>query len=290
MEEFEYLSPANLPQLLRYLSSPGGHIISGGTDLIPKLRSGSVKVSTVIDISRVEELRFIREENEWIHIGARTTYADVLSSPILARYAPVLVEATHLVASPMARARGTIGGNIGNASPAGDSIPPLLVLEAEATLLNPAGERILPLEKLITGPMKTALTADEVIHHISFHKPPANRGFGFEKLGPRQGMTISIATAAAAIELDQEQAISIARIAVGAVAPTPIRCKTAEKLLPGRQPVEETWKLAAEAVLKLIAPINDVRATADYRRKASGVLVERALRAAAEMAARSAQP
>jgi len=288
MEEFEYLSPANLPQLLQFLSFPGGRVIAGGTDLIPKLRSGTLHISSLIDIGHVEELRFIQEDAEWVRIGAGTTYADVLESPVLARYAPVLIQATRLVASPMARARGTIGGNIGNASPAGDSMPPLLVLDAEATLINPAGQRVLPLEEVVIGSMKTLLAPDEIIHHVSFRKPPASRGFGFEKLGPRQGMTISIATTAAAIELNTNQTISTARIALGAVAPTPLRCKIAEELLLDRKPVEETWKLAVEAALKNMAPIDDVRASQEYRRKVTGVLLERALQSAADLAKRSA--
>ena len=288
MEEFEYYSPKNLSQLLQFLAVPGGRIIAGGTDLIPKLRSNTLNLAALIDISHVEELRFIREDDERVHIGARTTYADVLESPLLARYAPVLIQATHLVASPMARARGTIGGNIGNASPAGDTFPPLLVLNAEATLLSPTGQRALPLEQVVVGPMQTVLAPDEIIHHISFNKPSANCGFGFEKLGPRQGMTISIATAAAAIELNTNQTISAVRIAFGAVAPTPIRCKAAEQLLLGRKASAESWKLAVESAVNIIAPIDDVRASADYRRKAAGVLLERALRTAAELAKRSA--
>ena len=288
MEEFEYYSPKNLTQVLRFLTAPGGRIIAGGTDLIPKLRSNTLNITALIDISHVEELRFIREDDKQIHIGARTTYADVLESPLLARYAPVLLQATQLVASPMARARGTIGGNIGNASPAGDTFPPLLVLNAEATLLSPTGRRALLLEEVVVGPMQTVLAPDEIIHHISFHKPSAHCGFGFEKLGPRQGMTISIATAAAAIELNTNQTISDARIAFGAVAPTPIRCKAAEQLLLGRKPGAESWKLAVEFAVNMIAPIDDVRASADYRHKAAGVLLERALRTAAELAKRSA--
>ena len=286
MEEFEYFSPTDLSQLLQLLASPGGRILAGGTDLIPRLRSNTLNVSALIDISHIDELRFIREDAERVYIGSRSSYADVLESPVLSQYAPVLVQASRLVGSPMARARGTIGGNIGNASPAGDSLPPLLVLDADAALVGPRGGRVLLLEELLTGPMKTALTPDEIIHHISFPKPPAIRGFGFEKLGPRQGMTISIATAAAAIEINNNK-ISAARIALGAVAPTPIRCKAAEELLIGREPEEGAWKLAVEAALKKIAPIDDVRATADYRRKATGVLLKRALASASEMAKRS---
>ena len=287
MEEFEYFSPTDLPQLLQLLASPGGRILAGGTDLIPRLRSNILNVSALIDISHVEELQFIREDAERVYIGSRTSYADVLESPVLSQYAPVLVQASRFVGSPMARARGTIGGNIGNASPAGDSLPPLLVLNADVSLVSPRGERVLPLEELLTGPMKTDLAPDEIIHHISFPKPPTDRGFGFEKLGPRQGMTISITTAAAAIELNSNNTISATRIALGAVAPTPIRCKAAEGLLIGRKPGKETWKLALEAALKEIAPIDDVRASADYRRKTTGVLLERALQSASEMAKRS---
>lgn len=288
MQEFDFQSPQTLDEVFQCLAAPGAHLIAGGTDVIPRMRAGIFPAAQLIDLNRVEALRYIREEDGGIRLGALTTYAEILRSPLLAQFASALGAATRRVASPMARQRGTLGGNLANASPAADSVPPLLVLDSWVRLAGPHGMRELPLTEFFRGPGKTVLAPDEIIESIFFHKHAPSWGFGYEKLGPRQGMTISILSAAAALELGTDGRIKAVRIALGAAAPTPVRCPRAEQALLGHLPAAPAWQSAAENLSVDISPIDDVRASGEYRRKAAGVLVTRALQSAAESAQRSA--
>jgi carbon-monoxide dehydrogenase medium subunit len=282
MQEFDFYAARTLDELCRILAETGGRVIAGGTDVLVQMQRGVFPADCLVDASRVAELRFIREENGWIQIGALTTYADLLASPLLRQTAPLLLEAAALVGAPQTRCRGTLGGNIANASPAGDTLPPLLALNAKIRLVSQYGERTLPLADVLRGPGKTCLERGEVIHSISFARLAEPAGMVFLKLGNRHGMCISVVSVAAALVVDGR--ITDARIALGAVAPTAVRSSHAEAVLAGQVSGPQVFQRSARAVLDDIAPISDVRGTAAYRRQAAERLVRRALELAVERA------
>jgi CO/xanthine dehydrogenase FAD-binding subunit len=284
MQEIEFLAAASLDDVYRLLADTGGRVIAGGTDVIVQMQRGVFPADTLIDVSGIADLRFIRAEAGRIHVGALTTYADVLASRLLHEAAPALVQAAATVGAPQTRSRGTLGGNIGNASPAGDLLPPLLALDAAVRLTSAAGSRALPLDDLLVGPRQTRLAPGEIIHSVSFERPPSPSGAVFLKLGNRSGMAIAVVSAAAALVMDAQGRIAAGRVALGAVAPRAVRCPHAEVILSGQQPNAALFDEAAHAVQDDIAPITDIRGTAAYRRQAAERLVNRALRLAFEQA------
>ena len=280
MQEIDFYTATSLEELHRLAQETGGRVIAGGTDVLVRMQRGSFPAETLIDASRVGALRFIREEDERIHIGALTTYADMLSSARLKEAAPALVQAAATVGAPQTRYRGTLGGNIGNASPAGDTLPPLLALDAQVTLTRQAGERVLSLAQVLVGPGQTCLEPGEIIHSVTFNRLSRPSGAVFLKLGSRRGMAIAVVNVAVALVPTPEGRIAAARVALGAVAPTAVRCPHAEAALVGQVPSGAVFEAAAEAVQEDIAPISDIRGTAEYRRHAAGRLLKRALQEA----------
>ncbi len=284
MQEINFLTAATLDDLYRLLADTGGRVIAGGTDVIVQMQRGAFPADTLIDVSRIADLRFIRAEAGRIHIGALTTYSDVLASSALHEAAPALVQAAATVGAPQTRSRGTIGGNIGNASPAGDMLPPLLTLDATVTLASAAGTRVLPLDDMLVGPRQTRLAPGEIVYSVSFERLPRPFGAVFLKLGNRNGMAISVVSAAAVLALGAQGQIAVGRIALGAVAPRAVRSPHAEAVLAGQHSSAGLFSEAARAVQDDIAPITDIRGTAAYRRQAAERLVHRALRQAFEQA------
>jgi CO/xanthine dehydrogenase FAD-binding subunit len=282
MESFEYFSPKTMDNVHRLLSDQGGKILAGGTDLLVQMRSGKLLPERIIDISQVQELRYIYEDSECIHIGALTTWHELEINPTVQKYAPALVQAAHRVGAPMTRNRGTLGGNLGNSSPAADSLPPLLALDAEIVLSSSHGERKLSVANFLLGPGKNAAAKDEIIRDISFRKPRSSWGASYLKIGPRQAMIIAIASAAAFLSLNDNGTIDTVRIAVGAVAPTAIRCHRAETSTKGCQPGSAVWRQAGNVAAKEISPIDDIRASNIYRHKSVSILVQRTLASAFE--------
>jgi carbon-monoxide dehydrogenase medium subunit len=284
MQEIDFFAAASLDDLYRLLADTGGRVIAGGTDVIVQMQRSVFPAKTLIDVSRIADLRFIREEADRITIGALTTYADVMASRTLYEAAPALIQAAATVGAPQTRSRGTMGGNIGNASPAGDMLPPLLALDAAVTLTSAAGTRVLPLDEFLVGPRQTHLAPGEIIYSVSFERLPGPSGAVFLKLGNRSGMAIAVVSAAAVLALDVQGRIAAGRVALGAVAPRAVRSPRAEAVLAGQHPTEVLFDEAARAVQSDIAPITDIRSTAAYRRQAAEQLVGRALRQAFKLA------
>jgi CO/xanthine dehydrogenase FAD-binding subunit len=281
MQEFEFYSPRTLEEVCQALADPGAHLIAGGTDVIPQMRDGRFRARRLIDLTRQPDLRSIEEHNGRVHIGALTTYAQMMASSLLQTEAPALVQASSLVGSVQTRHQGTLGGNIGNASPAGDTLPPLLVLNAEVTLVSEDGERSLALAELLQGPGKTAIGGREVIHHVSIERPRPNASSILMRLGNRRGMAVSVASVALLLRLGEDKVVDEARIALGAVAPTAMRCPRAETLLSGEPLTRTLVEEAAQTAAAECSPIDDVRGTAGYRRNAVAQLVGRGLQALA---------
>ena len=277
MKRTDYLTPRTLEETLKALRlrRKGAQIIAGGTDLIPRIRSGSVKPSILIDL-RLLKLNHITVERNFIRIGACATHTEFLESSSLSKYLPMLVETAKEIAGPPVRNRGTIGGNLVNASPAADFASPLLVYDARVALQNWFEERVIPLEDFFVQPGKTVLKSDEMLTEIIIPSVPRDTGAKFIKLGKRKAMAIAVASVAVRLTVEKG-VISIARIALGSVAPTPIRAKNAEAFLVGKIPDEKIFAEAGQIASSESSPISDIRASENYRKKMVSVLTRRAL-------------
>ncbi|RJP48063.1 MAG: xanthine dehydrogenase family protein subunit M [Anaerolineaceae bacterium] len=207
-----------------------------------------------------------------------------MDSALLQSANPALVAAAVSLGCNQTRHRGTLGGNIANASPAADTVPALLAFDAQVRLLRKDGERSMPLKEFLVGPGKTKLAPGELIHSVTFSRLSGSWGAAFQKLGKRNGMAISVVSVAAAVVLDPAGMVRDARVALGSVAPTGARSPRVEKMLIGREASPGVIQDAANAVVADISPISDVRSTAEYRRYAACILTRRALEQAIEQA------
>ena len=279
MEHIEYLAPRKLDETLKVVEKTPGEtqFIAGGTNVIPNMRSGKISPKILIDLSRLEGLDYIREENNLIAVGSLTTISEIAASDLIRRHAPVLSSAAGKLGNPLTRNRATIGGNLADASPAADMAPPLLSLEAIVhTKASGGEERQIPLDKFFLGPNKTALDKNEIIVQIVFIKPKdAAKGHYF-KLGLRNSMAISVASISLMLELKGKVCLK-ARIAVGAVAPTPVRIRKVEKNLEGKEINDKIIQECSALVREEIMPISDIRASAAYRNWVTPVLIGRAI-------------
>lgn len=257
---------------------PQARLVAGGTDLLVQLRDNPDSSPALVDLTRARDLATIgpAPEGGALFLGAATTYAAILRSDLVWQAAPLLVQAVAQIGSPQVRARGTVGGNLGTATPAGDTLPVLLVLEARLHLLGPRGRRTLPLEEFFVGPRQTALEPGEVIAAVEIPLQAARRG-AFAKFRLRRALAISVASVAAAVEEDESGRVTWARVALGAVAPTPRRALAAEEALIGSHLTPEAITTAADAAAASAEPIDDLRGSAAYRRELVRVLVRRVL-------------
>ncbi len=278
MQSFNFYSPSNLKELVEKLAGEeNARVIAGGTDILPRLHRGMHVADAFIDISKISELKTVAVDGSEVRVGALATYAEIAKSADLLRTAPLLCMAASQVGSYQTRQRGTIGGSLGNASPAGDIIPTLLVMDAEVTLMGINGTRRLPLGQYFVGPGRTRIEKGEFIHHVSFSTLPDNAGIFYYKHGKRKAMACSLVNIAAAVVSDSNSVIQDVRLALGSVAPTAIRCAKTEELLRGKVLTDLLIERASESAGLESSPIDDVRATADYRRHLVRQLVRRAL-------------
>jgi CO/xanthine dehydrogenase FAD-binding subunit len=266
-----YLAPTSLAQALECLRQGEATVLAGGTDLMPQSASGKLKFKpTLMNIQRVPELKGIARDGDTIRIGALVTVTDIMRDALVQKFFPVLVEAGDHFASDQIRNAATLGGNVNNASPAGDLLVPLLVLEAEVELAaKPNGQmmlRRLPIADFFVGPGKTKRAANELLTGVLIPLPPANHFARFFKFGTRPALDISaISIGIAGVRRDG--VLSQVRVAFGAVAPTPVRAPRTEAALEGRRLDRATIDAAAETAQNEVKPIDDVRASAWYRRE-----------------------
>lgn len=283
MNKPDYLAPQTLAEALEKLGKhpQGVHLIAGGTDLVPQMRSRSVEPALLVDL-RLLGLEGIEMNEDGIRIGARATHTDILESDLLAEHCPALVESAADIAGPPIRNRGTVAGNLVNASPAADLAPPLLIYDAQAVLASTRAERLVPLEDFFTGPGETVLSPDEILTEIRLPPVAPNTSSKFIKLGKRKAMAIAVVSVAARLTLDESGNISQARIALGSVAPIPMRAPKAEAVVVGQSPSADLFSEAGQVASSESSPISDIRASGDYRQKMVAVLTRRALLAASE--------
>ena len=263
--------PRTLDDALTALRGLGerARAIAGGTDVLVELQRQPDRSDTLIDLSALGELRYVRRDGEQVVLGGGCTYNDLLAWPAARDAALPLAQAALEVGAPQIRARATIAGNLVTASPANDAIAPLLALDATLTLASAGGERVVALDDFFTGFRRTVLRRDELIREIRFRAlAPSRRGV-FIKLGLRRAQAISVIAVAAVVETGADGTVRAARIAMGCVAPTVVRARDAEAALVGSKLDAATCARAAALARNSASPIDDVRGSADYR---AGVL------------------
>jgi len=261
-------------------------VLTGGTDLLVQMKLKIDKPAHVISVARVPGMDQITARNgHAVSIGSAVTAATLAGHELMRdRFAPLALAASRLGA-PMIRNRATIGGNLVNARPAADLPPPCMVLNAELKLKSAAGERQVSVNEFFLGPGETVIEPHELLLSVHVETPPPWSGGSYIKLGARKTLEISMVNVATLLTLESPDGpIVDARIALGAVAPTPVRAYEAEQLLIGEQPSEELFQRAGEVGVGLCSPITDHRGTMEYRCMMIEVLTKRALRSALEQA------
>jgi carbon-monoxide dehydrogenase medium subunit len=269
-----YFQPATWNEALRLMETyqNQARIVAGGTDVLVELSRGVRPTSTLIDITAIPGLGEIREENGVIHLDALVTHNDVVASSLCVEQALPLAQACWEVGAPQLRTRATVAGNLITASPANDTITPLIALDAEVVLASVAGERVVPLRDFYLGFRRTALQPNELMREIRFPALAANQRGVFVKLGLRRAQAISVIDLAIIVTL-AGTTVRAARIALGSVAPTIIRATEAEAYLEGRELDPAVCQEAGRLARAAATPIDDVRGPADYRRATVEALV-----------------
>ena len=275
MRPFQYLAPRRLDEALSLLT-PEAVPLAGGTDLFLRIERRQTQPDAVVDLKRIPDMDRIEPSDAGLRIGALALMETLAASPLVRKDYDALARSARVVGSIQTRNRATVGGNLANASPAADTATPLMALGAAVEGADADGIRQMPVEQLFLGPGRTALRDNEVLTAILIPAMPARAGSAFERC-VRTAMDIAVVNCAAFLRLDEDGAVAEARIALGAVGPTPLRAASAESLLKGRRFGPGVAEEAAECAAADAQPIDDVRAGADYRREMVRVLTRRAV-------------
>ncbi len=281
LSEFEYLKPTTLSEATGVLKKQSGRarIIAGGTDLLVEMKSRSIQPRMLIDIKSLPGLGNIEfGEKDGLRIGALATMNEIVSSSVIREQFSILSQAAQTIGSMQVRNRGTIGGNLCNASPSSDTAPALLALGARVKIAGERDERTIALEEFFMGPGQTVLQPGEILTEVLISPPVPHTAGAYLKLGIRKAMEIALVSVGVVLSLDKIRGIcKEIKIALGAVAPTPIRSKKAEAVMKGRPLVDEWITQAAQRASEEARPISDLRGSAEYRREMVKVLVQRAI-------------
>ena len=290
LPRFDFHEPLNMEEACQVMSGFGSRakLLAGGTDLIVNMKKGTQSPEHVVSLSRINDLKGVTFAKGRIRIGACVTAAELCESEKIKTLFRALHQGASDLGSPLIRNLATIAGNLVSARPAADLPPPLMAYDAKVVLMKESGEREIPLEDFFTGPGETMIEPDEIVKEILVEKPRDCSGAGYIKLGVRKALEISLVNVAAFVSLDDpDGAIQSARVVLGAVAPTPMRAHSAEKVLLGEKPGEALFVRAGEAAAEDSKPIDDFRAGAEYRRAMVEVLTRRTLDLALNEARRS---
>jgi CO/xanthine dehydrogenase FAD-binding subunit len=279
-----FAAPTALDEALAVLAAdPFARPVAGGTDLVVAARQGRQALpESIVAIDRIEGLAESgRDDEGWLVIGALTSHAWLAASSEVRSGWTALADAAAIVGSPATRATGTVGGNLMNASPAAETVGPLVAFDAVVTLRSQsAGSRDVPVAELATGPGRTTAAAGELLTAVRVPPPAPGSGSAYIRLEYRRAMEIAVVGAAALVTLNGDGTVAAARVALTAVAPTIVRAQAAEEALVGRSADRESALAAGAAAAALAAPIDDVRASAEYRRAMLEVVVARTITAA----------
>ncbi len=275
--DLPYLGPTTLADALQERAShPDYTVLAGGTDVMVQLHAGVLSPVGVLDLSGIQELTRVQVTDAALHLGATVTFSALLRDPDILAGWPILVQAAASVGSVQIRNRATVGGNIVNASPSGDSLPPLAVYGATVELTSTRGSRRVPLVELFRGYKELDMAPDELLTKITVPRPGPGTIQRFRKVGTRKAQAITKVSAALLLERDGAQ-VTDAAISLGAVAPHVVRLPEVEAMLEGRALTPELIQRVADEVQRRVKPIDDLRSTAEYRRKVAARIVARLL-------------
>ncbi|MCA9271272.1 MAG: xanthine dehydrogenase family protein subunit M [Planctomycetales bacterium] len=288
MKDFTYAAPAAIEEAVGLLEKhgPRAKLLAGGTDLIVQLREGLREADVVIDVKKIPELTQIQCSAEGVVLGAAVPAYRIYEHAEIAAAYPGLCDATRIIGGWQIQSRASVGGNLCNSSPAADSIAPLIALNAVAIVAGSQGRREVPVAQFCTAPGKNVLQPGEML--VAIRLPPAapKSAGAYQRFIPRNEMDIAVAGAASWVRLDATgKTIEEARIALSAVAPTPVVAVAAQEFLAGKPAVAESFAQAGVLARQVARPIDDMRGTAEFRVHLVGVLTQRTLAAAVERAA-----
>ncbi|MGY2083346.1 FAD binding domain-containing protein [Blastococcus sp. SYSU DS0539] len=278
---FAYARPTSVDEALQAIAEGGEDVkvLAGGQSLIPVMRLRLAAPETVVDLARVAELRGVREEDDAIVVGAMTTHSDVLADPLIRQYAPLVAEATATVADRQVRHRGTFGGALVHADPAGDLPAVALALDAEFVIVGPGGRRTVPATEFFVDYLTTAVEEGELLVEVRLPKLAGSWGMHYEKFN-RVAQAWSIVAVAAAVRREDGRIVE-ARIGLTNMGPTPLRARQVEEALAGAEATPDAVAAAAQHAAAGTDPSSDLNAQADYRQHLATVLTRRAVSAAA---------
>ncbi|MFA6009641.1 MAG: FAD binding domain-containing protein [Desulfobacteraceae bacterium] len=271
--------PSHLDEVFSILNQcPEARLMAGGTDLLVRLRhAGADMKPPLILLNKISVLADIKLDAGDLCIGSGVSFSAIMVHPLVQDHAPLLAKAVGTIGGPAIRNMGTLGGNIITASPAGDSLPPIYVMEASVVLVSAAGTRTIPIARFISGPSKTDVRKDEILTQIRI---PVDDGFQaqcFEKVGLRRSLAIAVASFCGRLKFAEDGTVVAARFAWGSVAPTVAGSPEAEAAVTGRRLDTESIKKSVAAATESLSPIDDIRASAHYRRTVAGGLLRRFL-------------
>ena len=279
LPRFEYFAPEKLDDALLLLSQKGkgALVMAGGTDLVMRMNRGLVKPAAIISLSRLKGLNKINfDPGKGLNIGATALIAEVASHPEIKKRYPAIAHAAGVMANVQIRNMGTVAGNLCNAAPSADNAPPLMVMGAEVTLTGLKGDRQVPVEGFFSGPGMTVLKPGEIMTSIFVPLPPAHSGASYERISARGKVDIAAVSVGVMLIMEGEKC-KHARIALGAVAPVPMRARKAENILTGKRLTQGLIEKAAAQAARESRPISDVRASGGYRNRMVSVLTRRAI-------------
>ncbi|MGD8226392.1 MAG: xanthine dehydrogenase family protein subunit M [Desulfobacteraceae bacterium] len=281
MKRFEYYQPQTLKEAFSCMEKWEGRAkyIAGGTDILVRMKQRAIQPEALVSLRGVSTLSNITH-NGGLYLGSMTPMRSMERDPVIAQKYPALAKAVSALANPQVRNVATVGGNLCNAAPSADCAPPLLVMQAILKLKGPGGEREVPIEEFFTGPGENCMEAGEVLTQVHIPEKANHTGMAFLKVG-RVAQDIAIVNAAALLVMDRKKCVEC-RLAVGAVAPVPLRLRNVEKLIEGEEIGPELLDRVSQMVEQAVSPITDVRSTEEYRRIMSGVLIKRAIKQALE--------
>ncbi|WNC15184.1 xanthine dehydrogenase family protein subunit M [Brevibacillus brevis] len=287
---FEYLRPSSLQEALQFLSERGedAKIISGGQSLIPVLNMRLSTPKYLIDIGRVEDLSYIREEDGYLVIGALTRHRDVECSPLVKERCPLLAEAVRWIGHPQIRQRGTIGGSIAHADPSAELPCVIAALRGEIVIAHADGEETVSPDEFFLTYLLTSLQPDQMVKELRFPIMPETSGYEFTELSRRHG-DFALVEIAAVVDLDEAGEISLARLAAGGANPVPCVLTDAEEFLIGKRPDEEVLEEASVLASEQVEPDGDLHGSVEYRRSLVKTLTKRALQTAIKRAGGAAR-
>lgn len=286
MSELRYEAPESVSAAVALLAGAKGmtRVLAGGTDVIVQMETDLIEPELIVDIKKIPEVRGIATENGGFRVGAAATGMQICDHAAFAKAWPGVIEGVKLIGSIQVKGRASMGGNLCNASPGADSVPPMFTAGAIARVAGPKGVREVPVDQIPTAPGKTSLARDEIVTSFFFPARPKRSGDAYQRFTPRTEMDIAVTGVAINLTLDEKDVCTAARVAIGAVAPTALLVKEAGAALVGTKVDDAAIEKMVAAVRAACKPIDDKRGTKEFRIEVTGVLAKRVAKVALERA------